>query len=180
MFKQLRLWVWALWAAALVGSIVAVAGGARGSPAASPTAGPTTTEIHGRLTSLARSASVPWSLASAIHRAASASRVSPWILVAIAMQESSVRPIHRWYPNGTADLGWFQINSRTALAHGCRIERLLQFDPDESARCAALVLRHKRDVCLARGLSDWAANGCYHNYRDVHRVPYLKALERWL
>lgn len=187
MFRQLRLWVWVLWAAALVAAIVA-AGRAHGEAAAPAVSRPSTTPssrpsrttavnaLASRILALQPHAPGAAKLASSLLRMGGAHSAA---LIAIAMQESSLLPQHRWYPDGSADLGVFQINSRTAMHYGCHLERLLLHDPEESVRCAARVLRDKRATCLGWGLSSEEATACYHSFTPRHRLKYMHALRRW-
>lgn len=205
MFSHLRIWVWILWAAALVVTCLAVRAEARAEgapggtkPITTTTSGrnvkgsPTTTNgvtalstafskskavlaLQSRIRALQPHARGAAALAQALQKVAPAQAA---VLIALAMQESSLVPQHRWYPDGSADLGVFQINSKTAVHYGCHLERLLTFDEEESVRCAARVLRDKRATCLGWGLSDEEATACYHSYTKTHRLKYLKALRR--
>lgn len=88
--------------------------------------------------------------------------------------------MHRWYPDGTADLGAFQVNSRTALAYGCDVTALLAHAPDATVWCARQVLRDKVRVCLALGVPAADAWSCYHSTTPAVRARYLDAVRRWL
>lgn len=202
MFRQLRLWVWVLWAATLLAAIMAVADAARAEtrrgtmtptqpqPHRGPAPSPSTTAksassraaavatLTARIMSLqpAGSATHAATLARTLMKIAPAHTAE---LISLGMQESSLIPQHRWYPDGSADLGVFQINSRTAMHYGCHLERLLLHDPEESVRCAARVLRDKRATCLGWGLSSEEATACYHSFSPRHRLKYMHALRRW-
>lgn len=171
-----RLWWLVLWSALLLGAIAAVR--ASGQPA--PTRVDPVSQTLARMRELQPRVNHPRSLARAIVSGANLAGVEPRVLVAIAMQETSLIPQHRWYSDDHADLGLFQVNSRTALHYGCNIEGLLAFDPDASARCAGRVLRDKMRQCQRAGLSAPESVGCYHSTNPRFRVPYLERLAKWL
>lgn len=164
------MWHLIVWSSLLLAAIAAVGAGPEG-PAA---------QTHRRLVELQPRVRDPHTLARLIVRGANLAGVEPRVLVAIAFQESSLIPQTRWYSDDHADIGLFQVNSRTARDYGCNLAKLLAYEPEESVRCAAVVLRRKRAVCLAQGVEAPVAVACFHSYTPRHRDAYFARLRRWL
>lgn len=110
-------------------------------------------------------------LTAMIHSAAVAHGLEPKLLLAIAKQESSLRP---HVVSSTGDVGLMQISPRTARAFGCDIKRLKE--PRVNIDCAAKYLAHLKEKYSAKEPHTWATR--YHSRNDVLRFRYKLALSR--
>ncbi len=114
--------------------------------------------------------------AAAVHH-----QVSPYILRAIAWQESRLNPaaVNR-NTNGSVDYGAMQINSihlKRLAAWGVDERRLME--PCVSAYVGAWLLREQ----FERYGMTWRAVGAYHSRTPVHNARYAagvrRTLQRW-
>lgn len=108
---------------------------------------------------------------------------APNISVAIAMQESGLRPVTKAvheFSDGTTttDYGIFQINEKTAKALHINVTRL-QYDIDYQVRQHLRILRKKISVCERLGLAKSRSWSCYHSYTRSYRLAYAEKVERW-
>ncbi len=118
-------------------------------------------------------------LSNSIARAGKKYGVDPHILVAIGMQESTLRPIHRIVGVVDAsscklkitDYGMFQINEHTIPIYKLDQVRLL-VDVDYQIDSGARVLADK-----LRMFGDYAS---YHSMTPKHRERYRLAVGRYL
>lgn len=114
-------------------------------------------------------------LSNSVARHAARQGVDPYLLLAIGMQESSLRDVNRLRGDQITDVGVFQLHVDTITAHGYDRARLLE-DLDYQAYAAASLLRQKIDLCATRpGL----AFGCYHSVTPALRYQYQVNVLRW-
>ncbi|QBG86806.1 lytic transglycosylase domain-containing protein [Xanthomonas oryzae] len=116
----------------------------------------------------------PFARADCFEEAAGYQHVNPWVLRAIAWQESRGRAdaIHR-NNNGTVDYGKMQINSihlRRLFGYGISKEALMQ--PCVSVYVAAWRLREMTN----KYGNTWAAVGAYHSETPGERDKYAHAI----
>lgn len=116
--------------------------------------------------------------AHAVAQAARRHQVSARVMLALAMQESSLRPVHGLREGAPWDLGVWQLNVHTARAYGCDLTVLVAHDPEHSADCAARVLAAKLRLCAGR--LDVPAWACYHSMDPARAAAYAAAVRRWL
>lgn len=116
----------------------------------------------------------PLARADCFEEAASYQHVNPWVLRAIAWQESRGRAdaIHR-NNNGTIDYGRMQINSihlRRLSSYGISRDALMH--PCVSVYVAAWRLREMTN----KYGNTWAAVGAYHSETPAERDKYAHAI----
>ncbi|NIJ93656.1 lysozyme-related protein Hpa2 [Xanthomonas campestris] len=116
----------------------------------------------------------PLARADCFEEAAGYQHVNPWVLRAIAWQESRGRAdaIHR-NNNGTIDYGKMQINSihlRRLSSYGISRDALMQ--PCVSVYVAAWRLREMTN----KYGNTWAAVGAYHSETPAERDKYAHAI----
>ncbi|MFA0922190.1 lytic transglycosylase domain-containing protein [Xanthomonas fragariae] len=116
----------------------------------------------------------PLARADCFEEAAGYQHVNPWVLRAIAWQESRGRAdaIHR-NNNGTIDYGKMQINSihlRRLSSYGISSDALMQ--PCVSVYVAAWRLREMTN----KYGNTWAAVGAYHSETPAEREKYARAI----
>lgn len=116
----------------------------------------------------------PLARADCFEEAAGYQHVNPWVLRAIAWQESRGRAdaIHR-NNNGTIDYGKMQINSihlRRLSSYGISRDALMQ--PCVSVYVAAWRLREM----INKYGNTWAAVGAYHSETPAERDKYAHAI----
>ncbi|MBO9794085.1 MULTISPECIES: lytic transglycosylase domain-containing protein [Xanthomonas] len=116
----------------------------------------------------------PFARADCFEEAAGYQHVNPWVLRAIAWQESRGRAdaIHR-NNNGTVDYGKMQINSihlRRLSGYGISKDALMQ--PCVSVYVAAWRLREMTN----KYGNTWAAVGAYHSETPGERDKYAHAI----
>ncbi|WP_245230723.1 lytic transglycosylase domain-containing protein [Xanthomonas arboricola] len=116
----------------------------------------------------------PLARADCFEEAAGYQHVNPWVLRAIAWQESRGRAdaIHR-NNNGTVDYGKMQINSihlRRLSSYGISRDALMQ--PCVSVYVAAWRLREMTN----KYGNTWAAVGAYHSETPAERDKYAHAI----
>lgn len=118
-------------------------------------------------------------IAKAICSASVKYKVNPQIIVAIAAQESSLRPIHRGKLVDTktkccmeiTDFGVMQVNIHTVKLYSFDRERL-RFDLDYQIDCGVKVLADK--------LRDFGDYATYHSNTPVHREYYRSLVRKYL
>lgn len=99
--------------------------------------------------------------------------LDPSMMVAIAKQESSLRPA---VVSSSGDVGLMQLSPRTARAYGCDLAKLVE--PAYNVRCAARYLADLKKTYSKREPTTWMTR--YHHGRDkVLRFKYQIALERF-
>ncbi|SBV51260.1 Hpa2 protein [Xanthomonas bromi] len=116
----------------------------------------------------------PFARADCFEEAAGYQHVNPWVLRAIAWQESHDRAdaIHR-NNNGTIDYGKMQINSihlRRLSSYGISRDALMH--PCKSVYVAAWRLREMTN----KYGNTWAAVGAYHSETPGERDKYARAI----
>ena len=113
-----------------------------------------------------------------IHEAAVHHQVSPYVLRAIAWQESRMRAdAVGKNRNGTLDYGAFQINSihlPRLKSYGVNVQTLM--DPCLSAYIAAWILREQMNLYG----NTWRAVGAYHSRTPALNVRYAQSVIRIL
>lgn len=110
-------------------------------------------------------------LAAELDRVASKYETDPWISLAIAMQESSLRP-GAVGPGG--DAGTFQFHPSTARRFGVDVRRL-RSDLAYEVEQHVLLLKLKLEMCP--GPRGWS---CYHSVTPRHRAKYERLVRRYL
>lgn len=121
--------------------------------------------------------------------------MDPWRSLAIAMQESSLRNIHRKHSivkfkqkcvkkrcrqvyniyRGYSDLSIFQFHIMTALANKMDIIRL-NTDLDYAVKEHFILLKKKEARCHKLGKLSWS---CYHSTSPIRRKHYVQLVNRY-
>lgn len=115
-------------------------------------------------------------LSNLIHKYANFHNVDPYRLVAIAMQESSLRNINRTTKTGIiTDVGLFQFNINTIDIYNMDVRRL-QEDIAYAVERASWLLAKKLIECNNLGQEAWT---CYHSRTDKHRLKYLNQVNKY-
>jgi hypothetical protein len=101
--------------------------------------------------------------------------LNPLLVVALAMQESSLLPNnHRKAGGRTTDLGLLQLNEHTIKARGLDIASLSLSDDyywNEACKFLALKLEH------SKGKTPWAN---WNSSKEPHHSTYARSVARWL
>lgn len=98
------------------------------------------------------------------------------VIVAIGMQESS------WLPTNTPDMGFFQLNRKTASYYRINqnqfnLENGHEVYAHASFKSFRMVMKDKLNECRKYGEDAWS---CYHSKTTSHRVQYLANVGRYL
>jgi hypothetical protein len=127
-------------------------------------------------------------LSSLVYKYSREYKQDPFISIAIAMQESSLRQRHRVEKvahftdkgyeiiRGYTDLCLFQIHISTAINYGMDLMKLntnLEYCVEQHFK----IMKKKRKICKKLGKDDWT---CYHSMTEVLRLQYKKLVERYL
>jgi hypothetical protein len=136
------------------------------------------------------SINVKWGfqLSNYIHKYSKIYKIDPYISVAIAMQESGLRPINRYQSilikdaedkfvkiKGISDIGVWQLHVDTVDNYKLCAERLLT-DLKYATKSHFLILSRKIKNC--RHLKDEAWS-CYHSITERHRAVYKDLVMRF-
>lgn len=122
-------------------------------------------------------------LSNYIARYSKKYNVDPYRVIAIGMQESSLRQVNRYReyktPTGVqrvvTDIGLFQFNINTIDAYEMDFERL-QTSLEYQVEMACWLLSRKLVYCSDLGMEAWA---CYHSRTDKHRLLYQELVNRY-
>lgn len=137
-----------------------------------------------------------YKLSNEIAKYARKYSVDPYRIVAIGMQESGLRNIHRKHDvivitedcnevgicteyvkqvRGYTDIGIFQFHARTITDHGLDVLRLRD-DIGYATEQACRLLSQKIRQCADLGDEAWS---CYHSRTEKYRTKYVKLVERY-
>lgn len=114
-------------------------------------------------------------LASSIVKHSTHYKMSPYRAAAIAMQESSYSFAMNYNKDSSVDVGFFQINSRTAKEHGLNLKKLMT-DVDYSVEAYFKVMKEKLKICKNLKSESWQ---CYHSRTETKRTIYKKLVNRY-
>lgn len=115
-------------------------------------------------------------LSNYIARYSKKYNVNPYRVVAIAMQESSLRNQNRYDTNGLAtDIGIYQFNTETIKMYGMDAIRL-NSDLEYATERMCWLLSQKKKYCSYLGRDAWS---CYHSSTDKYRLKYINLVDRY-
>lgn len=116
-------------------------------------------------------------LSNAIHNNVKLHGLDPYRAVAIAMQESSLRRVHRRNKSGDiTDIGMFQVHVNSVAIYNLDIQRLVNHDLDYTTKAYTTIMKEKLQICKHLGDEAWS---CYHSGTRKYRKKYVKAVNRW-
>lgn len=114
-------------------------------------------------------------LSNLIHKYSLKYQVDPYRVIAIAMQESGLKNIDRSHNNIVTDIGIYQFNIMTIDFYGMDSVKIKTDISYATERMCWLLAKKLRD-CSDLGTDAWA---CYHSRTDVHRMKYMKLVNRY-
>jgi hypothetical protein len=137
-------------------------------------ASPRARQLCSRILHMQPAANPAWAcqFADTLDREARKHAQDPYLSLAIAMQESSLKPLA---VGPTGDRGIFQIHPGTAKRLGIDLHRL--DGSSYSIRQHLRILRLKRQLPGCQGKRWWS---CYHSTTPHLRAKYERAVLRWL